>query len=80
MGEQGVGFERSEARVTTIFRSAAEFGLTQEEILATVTATLDRLPENMQDRCIEELSEGLAMRLMANQRRFERGANAAQIR
>jgi hypothetical protein len=64
MGEHEVGFERSEARVTTIFRSAAEFGLTQEEILATVTETLDRLPEDTQGRCIDELSGTLAMRLM----------------
>ena len=77
MGEQEVGFEGSEARVTTIFRSAAEFGLTQEEILATATAMLDRLPEDTQVHCIDELSEALAMRLMDKERRSERGANVA---
>jgi hypothetical protein len=77
MGEKEVGFERSEAGVTTIFRSAAEFGLTQEEILATVTEALDRLPEDTQARCIDELSGGLATRLVEKERRSDRGTNAA---
>lgn len=53
---------------TAILQSAAEFGLTPDEILKTVTATLDRLPPDTRSRCIDELAGGLASRLIEKQR------------
>lgn len=53
---------------TAVLQSAAEFGLTPDEILKTVTATLDRLPLDTRGCCIEELAAGLASRLIEKQR------------
>jgi hypothetical protein len=50
------------------FESAGEFGLTSDEILETVTATLDRIPGDAKARYIDELSEALAKRLLDKQR------------
>jgi hypothetical protein len=57
-----------------VLESAAEFGLTQDEILETVTATLDRLPGETKVQCIDELAGALATRLIEKQRDGEPGA------
>ena len=53
---------------TTVFKSAAELGLTAEKICATVTATLDRLPGDATLHCIDELTGPLANRLLEKER------------
>jgi hypothetical protein len=58
------------SNATTTLESAAEFGLTQEEILETVIATLDRLPSDTKARCIDEIAGALAHRLIEKQREF----------
>jgi hypothetical protein len=50
--------------VTRVLQSAAELGLTTEEICETVTATLDRLPSEAKDHCVDELTDALAKRLL----------------
>jgi hypothetical protein len=55
--------------ITTI-ESAADFGLTQDEILETVIATVDRLPGETKTRCIDELAGALAQRLLEKERQF----------
>jgi hypothetical protein len=59
-----------------MLESAAEFGLTRDEILETVTATLDRLPGETKVQCIDELAGALAMRLIAKQRDGEPSAKS----
>jgi hypothetical protein len=51
-----------------VLECAAEFGLTRDEILETVTATLDRLPGETKVQYIDELAGALAMRLIERQR------------
>jgi hypothetical protein len=63
--------ESSAGSATAILASAAEFGLTRDEILKTVTVTLDRLPGDTRVRCIDELAGGLATRLLEKQRHSE---------
>jgi hypothetical protein len=59
-----------------MLESAAEFGLTTDEILETVTATLDRLPGETKVQYIDELAGALAMRLIEKQRDGEPGTNS----
>jgi hypothetical protein len=54
-----------------MLESAAEFGLTRDEILETVSAALDRLPGEARVQCIDELAGALAMRLIEKQRYAE---------
>ena len=70
MAEPEVHFEHSTTRPATIFELAAEFGLTADEILETVNATLDRLPEDARARYIDELAGAFATRLVEKQRGF----------
>jgi hypothetical protein len=60
-----------EGSATALLASAAEFGLTRDEILKSVTVALDGLPEDTRVRCIDELAGGLAARLLEKQRRSE---------
>jgi hypothetical protein len=53
---------------TTIIESASQFGLTHDEILETVTITIDRLPEEAKAPCIDELAGALATRLIEKER------------
>jgi hypothetical protein len=55
-------------KATSPLESAAEFGLTPDEIIEAVTATLDRLPSDTRVRCIDELAGVLAMRLIEKER------------
>ncbi len=49
-------------------RSAAEFGLTSDEILDTVLVTADRLPEEAKAGYADDLTAALAKRLLEKQR------------
>jgi hypothetical protein len=69
MGEP-LHFEHPTMRATTIFESAADFGLTADEIFETITATLDRLPVETRIGYIDELAGALATRLVEKQRAF----------
>ena len=53
----------------TIFESAAKFGLSPDEIWETLVATPDRLPEDVRNSYLDELSGGLARRLVEKERR-----------
>jgi hypothetical protein len=55
---------------TTVVQSAAELGLTPEEICETVVATLDRLPGDAKVHCINELTGALAKRLLEKERQL----------
>jgi hypothetical protein len=54
-----------------MLESAAQFGLTRDEILEAVTATLDRLPGETKVQYIDELAGALATRLIEKQRDAE---------
>ena len=54
--------------LTEVVRSAGEFGLFSHEVWAAVMATPDRLPPDLRDRYIDELSGELARRLVVKQR------------
>jgi hypothetical protein len=67
-----VDFEHSGTNsLATISESAVEFGLTPREILDAIMATPDRLPGEMRVRYLDELSGGLARRLLEKQRESE---------
>ncbi len=68
MFEPEVDFDRSAVNVTTICESAAEFGLTPDQIWQAAAATLDRLPEETKLDCVDELSTALATRLLEKER------------
>ena len=51
-----------------VFESAIEFGVTPDEIWESVMATPDRLPLDVKDRYIDELTGDLARRLLEKQR------------
>jgi hypothetical protein len=55
-------------KATTVFRSAAELGLTAEEICETVSATLDRLPTDETVYYVDELTGAPAKRLLEKER------------
>jgi hypothetical protein len=55
---------------TTTLESAVEFGLSNEEILEAVMATIDDLPDDARTRCVDELAGALAHRLIEKQREF----------
>jgi hypothetical protein len=56
--------------LTAILESAAEFGLTPDEISETVIAALDRLPADTKAPWFDELAGALAKRLLENQPRY----------
>jgi hypothetical protein len=60
----------TDRQAATIFESAEEFGLTPNEILKTVDATLDHLPGDAKASYIDELAGALATRLLEKQRGF----------
>jgi hypothetical protein len=68
MTNREIDFEHPTMRTTTIFESAAEFGLTADEILTTVMTTLDHLPGDTRARYIDELAGALATRVLEKQR------------
>jgi len=63
--------ESSADSATAILSSAADFGLSRQEILQTVAATLDRLPGDMRSWCIDDLAGSLASQLLEKQRSTE---------
>ena len=69
MIERQVDFEQPKANaLATIVESATDFGLTTQEVWEVVMATPDRLPEELRLRYLDELSGGLAKRLVEKQR------------
>ena len=60
--------EPSVSTATLTLETAAEFGLTRDEILETVVVTLDHLPGDARARCIDELAGALAQRLLEKER------------
>jgi hypothetical protein len=68
MIEREIDFEQPLPKTTPILESAADFGLASDEILDTVIAALERLPEDTKAECIDELAGALATRLLAKQR------------
>jgi hypothetical protein len=63
-----VDFELPTMKATVLVESAADFGLTPDEILKTVTATLDRLPRHVTAGHMDELAGALARRLLEKER------------
>jgi hypothetical protein len=62
-------FEHSPAdSLAAVLESAAEFGVTPNEIWEAVVALPDRLPPDMRERYIDEISAELARRLLDKQR------------
>jgi hypothetical protein len=55
--------------LATILESAAEFGLTRDEIWDAVVAVPGRLPDDARTRYVDELSGDLARRLLEKERR-----------
>jgi hypothetical protein len=55
--------------LATIFESAAEFGLTPDEIWDAVLTVPDRLPDDAKACYLDELSGDLARRLVEKERR-----------
>jgi hypothetical protein len=70
MTDREVDFEHRTMKTAKIFESAAEFGLTPDEILKTVTTTLDHLPGDARGSYIDQLAGALATRLLEKQRGF----------
>jgi hypothetical protein len=62
--------EHCTTEAATILESAAAFGLTPDEILKTITTTLDCLPTDERAGYVDELAGALAKRLLEKQRRF----------
>ena len=58
----------STSSLSTIIESAAQFGLSPDEIWETVLATPDHLPTDVKDAYVDELSGELARRLVDKQR------------
>lgn len=54
--------------VAMLFESAAQFGLTPNEIWEELLTMPDRLPEDVKARYLDELSGGLARRLLEKER------------
>jgi hypothetical protein len=57
-----------DAGMRALTRSAADFGLTSDEILDTVLVTADRLPEEAQEAFVDDVTAALARRLLDKQR------------
>jgi hypothetical protein len=66
MGFPEVYFDEPGMRALT--RSAADFGLTCEEILDTVLMRVDRLPEEAQEAFVDDVTAALARRVLDKQR------------
>jgi hypothetical protein len=62
--------EHPATNATTTLESAAEFGLTRDEILEAVIVTLDHLPADTRTQCVDEIAGALAHRLIEKQREF----------
>jgi hypothetical protein len=54
--------------LAAVLESAAEFGVTPNEIWEAVVATPDRLPADVKARYIDEITAELARRLLEKQR------------
>jgi hypothetical protein len=67
--ERQVDFEQPNANaLATICESAVDFGLTPHDVWKIVMTTPDRLPEDVRNQYFDELSGGLARRLLEKQR------------
>ena len=66
MGFPEVYFD--EPGMRTLTRSAADFGLTSDEILDTVLVTVDRLPQEAREAFVDDATAALARRLLDKQR------------
>jgi hypothetical protein len=67
--ERQVDFEQPKANaLAALCESAVEFGLTPHEVFEAVMTTPDRLPEDVRSHYLDELSGGLARRLLEKQR------------
>jgi hypothetical protein len=63
--------EQDEERtVTKIVESAAGFGLTPGDIWEAMLETVDRMPDDVRVTYIDELTRGLAERLLQKERSF----------
>jgi hypothetical protein len=54
--------------LASILESAVQFGLTEDEVWETFVETSDLLPEEIRQSYLDELSGGLAKRLVAKER------------
>jgi hypothetical protein len=63
---------------SALLESAAEFGLTRDQILETVATALDRLSDETKGRCIDELAAALATRLIEKERDTEPGVDQSR--
>jgi hypothetical protein len=68
MEKRHVDFEVPSGNATAVFESAVQFGLTPDEILKVVGATLDHLPRPVTVECIDELAGALAARVLEKER------------
>jgi hypothetical protein len=66
MMDRDIDFEHY--TMTAIVESAADFGLSQDEILNTVVITLDHLPGDTKANYVDGLAGALAARLVEKQR------------
>jgi hypothetical protein len=64
-------FEHDEERtLIAVVESAADFGLGADEIWKTMLEAVDRLPEVARAAYVDELTRGLAERLLQKERSF----------
>jgi hypothetical protein len=68
MSEVRLDFEHGgTGSLTTILESAADFGLTHDEIWETFVATIEGLPAEVRSACIDGLTGELARRLLESE-------------
>jgi hypothetical protein len=69
MDRPQIDFEHTPAdSLAAVLESAAEFGVTPNEIWETVVALPDRLPSDIRARYIDEIAAELARRLLEKER------------
>jgi hypothetical protein len=70
MEHHGMEYDRS-SETGAVLAAATGFGLTPDEMLKAVAATLDRLPPEVRADCIDELAGAFGARLIDKERARE---------